>query len=104
MITLLILVLLQSMPVSDNACTYDDACGQGMCRVWEHSRFVCEPKQYGVAVWDHECIDKVEVAAQSKVEAPLDGDAQPRRSEAKLTGAIVTFKQGCTWHIEIRSR
>lgn len=90
-------------PPPQESCTYDEACGTGMCKVWDHSRFVCEPKQYTVAVWDRTCIDKIEAGEEARVEAPVD-DGEPDRKHSKLIGAKVTFKTGCTFRYEVRSR
>lgn len=86
-----------------DSCTYSSECGDGMCKVWENRRFVCEPKQYAVAVWDHDCIDKVELTKDSHVEAPLV-DGEPDRKHSKLSQAKVRFKEGCTFHYEVRTR
>lgn len=86
-----------------DSCTYDEACGSGMCKVWDHTRFVCEPKQYAVAVWDHECIDKIEAGEEARVEAPIQ-DGEPDRKHAHLIGAKLFFKRDCTFHYEVRTR
>lgn len=90
------------VPFSD--CQTSDQCGEAQCMVWEHGRFVCEAKQYGVAVWDRDCLEKIEFGKESTMEAPLDTDGKPNMSEARTMKTIVTKKAGCEYHLEVRSR
>ena len=89
---------------TQESCTYDERCGAGMCMVWEHSRFVCEPKQYTVAVWDRSCIDKLELSESSQMEAPLDDEGKPDIAKSQLTHTKVTFAKGCQFHYDVRNR
>lgn len=72
-----------------------------MCLVWEHTRMVCEPKQYTMAVWDRTCLTKVEFTAESRMEAPLV-DGKPDMTKVVLIHPIVTFNSNC-WRYEVRN-
>lgn len=100
---LLMLTMSFTGTTGDSQCEYDEQCGNQMCKVWEHGRFVCELKQYGVAVWDRTCIDRVELSEEAHVEAPYRNE-RAVKEEASLYGAIVTFKKNCQYRIEIRNR
>lgn len=92
--------------VQSDSCDYDEQCGQGMCRVYEHGRFVCEPKTHDVAVWDSDCIDKITMREDTKLEAPLTGsdNTTPDLTEASVSGVEVTLKPGCKPRIVAKTR
>jgi hypothetical protein len=94
------LLLLAAMMLPQD-CQYDERCGAGMCLVWEHTRMVCEPKQYTVAVWDRICLEKAEFTENSKMEAPMV-DGKPDMEHVTLKGTKVTFKSNC-WRYEVRN-
>lgn len=87
---------------ASTSCQYDDQCGDSMCKIWKDGRFVCEPRQYGVAVWTNNCIDKVEKTMHTTLEAPLDQHGQPDLKQAVVIG--IEAKLRCSYHIEVRSR
>jgi hypothetical protein len=52
-------------------------------------------------VWSHECLTKVEIVADSTLEAPLNDDGTPDMKKALAKNLPITFKPSCG-HIEIR--
>lgn len=94
----------QPLAQSTDSCTYDESCGAGMCKVWEHSRFVCEPKQYTVAVWARTCLDKLELSEKSSMEAPLNDDGTPDLTKSQLKHTRVVLAKNCQFRYEVRER
>lgn len=92
-------------PRPQDSCAYSSECGDGFCREWNPQKalFACEPKQYSVAVWDASCIDKIETGKEVRIEAPVS-NGEPDRKHAVASGFVVKFKEGCTFHYEVRSR
>jgi hypothetical protein len=86
-----------------DGCEYDERCGTGMCLVWENGRQVCTPKQYRVAIWDGDCILKVERTPETRFEAPLNWEGKPKLAEGFLASPKVTIKDGCQARIETRN-
>lgn len=84
-------------------CAYDEQCGTNMCKVWQHGRFVCEPKQYTMIVWDHACIESISLTEKAYMEAPADSDGQPDMSKARLFGTKVKLTKGCQFRYDIRN-
>jgi hypothetical protein len=91
-------------PGATGDCTFDDACGSGFCKVWERSRFVCEPKQYVMVVWDRGCLDKIELGKDSRMEAPLGEDQKPDLTRSTISHTQVTYTKGCQFRYEVRNR
>jgi hypothetical protein len=87
-----------------DSCVSDDACHSGECAVYDHGRWVCQARQYTVAVWDHSCLEKVDLAMDAKFEAQLDYEGKPDTRNGKLVGAVVTLKQNCQFRYEVRTR
>lgn len=101
---LIILLVLASSGTPQDACEADDRCGAGMCLVWEDGRQVCSPKSYRIAVWDSECIDKIEKTPDSRIEAPLNFDGSPATASARLVAPRFTIKSGCQYRVETRTK
>ena len=90
---------------AQSSCSYSSDCGDGLVKCWNPEKALneCIPKQYTVAVWDHDCIEKIDAGQKARVEAPLI-DGEPDRKHSKLVEAVVTFKKGCSYRYEVRSR
>jgi hypothetical protein len=81
----LAILLLFSLLGQQQECIYDNAACPDMCKVWEHSRFVCEPKQYPVVVYNRSDIDKVDILEGAILECPVS-NGEPDRAHCKLSG------------------
>lgn len=86
-------------------CTYSESCLPSECAIADlnHGGQKCVPKQVAYLVWDrHEnCLEKVELTNQSRMEAPMI-DGEPDNSKAVLLHVVATLKKDCG-HVEIRS-
>ena len=49
-----------------------NGCGDGWTKVWEEGRYVCEPEEKTVAVFESECIAKIEPTKESRIYMGLD--------------------------------
>lgn len=102
LIALGLLMSPQAAVTSD--CQTSEQCGDGMCQVWEHGRFVCEPRQYTMAVWDRSCLDTIAFKEDSHLEAPVDANGEPIMKQAVVVNTSTKLKRRCTYRLEVRSR
>ena len=75
-------------------------CGDGYVKVWEEGRYVCEPEQTTVAVFEAACIEKVEVTPESKIYVDLDYQGKPDVNSWRSTKLKLTLKKDCQPHYE----
>jgi hypothetical protein len=59
------------------------------------------PEPHAVAVYDYRDIQEIQVLPNTRVECPLH-DGEIDRKNCVMSGSIVVFKPGHTWHYEIR--
>jgi hypothetical protein len=104
MLAFLLTTLLLLTPAQEPSCTYSADCHATECLVaTSGGGQACVPKQFAVAVWDHTCLEKVDLGLKSTMEAPLNSDGTPDLAHARVLNLPVTYKANC-FHIEVRTR
>jgi len=91
----LLILSLVAFVQSDN-----HSCGEGEVRVWEEGRFVCEPESVTVAVFESNCIEKIEVTKDSRIFMQLTYDGKLDKDNWKSEHLKLVLKENCAYHFE----
>jgi hypothetical protein len=78
----------------------DHPCGDGYVRAWEDGRYVCDPEEKTVAVFEADCIDKVEVTKGSRIYMTIGWDGKPDKNDWRSEHLQLTIKDNCQPHYE----
>lgn len=77
-----------------------DPCGEGWVRVWEEGRYVCEPEEKTVAVFEAVCIDSIDKTENSRVLVDIDFQGKPDLNNWTTSGFKLKLKNNCAPHYE----
>jgi hypothetical protein len=78
------------------------ACDDGWVRVWESGRYVCEPEEKTFAVFESDCIAKVEVTKESRIYMALNWQGKLDNDDWSSEHLKLTLKENCSPHYEKR--
>jgi hypothetical protein len=76
------------------------ACDDGWVKVWESGRYVCEPEEKTMAVFESDCISRVEVTKDSRIFMAINWQGKLDPNDWSSEHLKLTLKDGCSPHFE----